>query len=250
MRAFLRSSGRLILGAAFIGFAAEYGLYVVKATVRPGPPWPLGSIPLNCMVGGVFLAVGLALLFKRFDSTVAIGFSALLLIYVSIVDLPILLRNVRAPAPWTSGFEVIALTGVCLFYSSRTSKQPAGSFQSLRFVHLCERLGLALFAFSLIVFGVQHLFYAHFVAALIPSWIPFQLFFAYFTGLAFLVSAISIALRKFLHAGAGLLGLMFLVWVMVLHLPRVAGALHNGDEWTSMFIALSMAGGAMFIAGG
>jgi len=107
-----------------------------------------------------------------------------------------------------------------------------------------------LFAFSLIVFGAQHLMYARFVASLIPSWIPFHLFFAYLTGVAFLASAISIATRKFVDAGAGLLCLMFLLWVLLLHLPRVAGALHNGDEWTSMLIALSMAGGAMFIADG
>jgi hypothetical protein len=109
MRFFLRPAGRQILGVAFIGFAAEYALYVINATLKPGPPWPLGRIPLDCLVGGVFLAVGLALLFKRFDSTFAIGFSAVLLIYVSLVDLPVLLRDVHAPSPWTSGFEVIAL---------------------------------------------------------------------------------------------------------------------------------------------
>jgi hypothetical protein len=111
MQVFFKPAGRLVLAAGFIGFGAEYGLYVINATLKPGPPWPLGGVPIDCLVGGVFLAVGLSLVLKRFDSTMALGFSALLLIYATIVDLPVLLRNVHAPNPWTSDFEVITLAG-------------------------------------------------------------------------------------------------------------------------------------------
>jgi hypothetical protein len=41
---------------------------------------------------------------------------------------------------------------------------------------------------------------------------------------------------------------MFLLWVFLLHLPRVAAAPHNGNEWTSLFVALAMSGGALLIA--
>ena len=49
--------------------------------------------------------------------------------------------------------------------------------------------------------------------------------------------------------GAVLLGVMFLLWVVVLHAPRVLGSLHNGDEWSSAFVALAMSGGSFMIAG-
>jgi hypothetical protein len=48
---------------------------------------------------------------------------------------------------------------------------------------------------------------------------------------------------------ATLSGLMFFLWVISLHLPRVAAAVHNGDEWTSAFVALAMCGGSWVLAG-
>jgi hypothetical protein len=41
---------------------------------------------------------------------------------------------------------------------------------------------------------------------------------------------------------------MFLLWVVVLHAPRVAASPHNGDEWSSLFVALALGGGALILA--
>jgi hypothetical protein len=41
---------------------------------------------------------------------------------------------------------------------------------------------------------------------------------------------------------------MFFLWVVILHAPRVYASLHNGDEWSSLFVALAMAGASFFIA--
>ena len=110
-------------------------------------------------------------------------------------------------------------------------------------------LGRFLFAISLAVFGIQHFLYARFIATLIQSWMPAHLFWAYFVGVAFVASALAIAARKYGRLAAALLGLMFFLWVISLHLPRVAAAPHNGNEWTSMIVALAMCGGAWIVAG-
>jgi hypothetical protein len=43
--------------------------------------------------------------------------------------------------------------------------------------------------------------------------------------------------------------LALFLWVVTLHAPRVAAALHNGNEWISLFVALAMSGGAFLVAG-
>jgi hypothetical protein len=48
--------------------------------------------------------------------------------------------------------------------------------------------------------------------------------------------------------GAALLGLMFLLWTVLLHAPRVFAHIHNEDELTSLFIALAMSGGSFIVA--
>jgi uncharacterized membrane protein len=110
-------------------------------------------------------------------------------------------------------------------------------------------LGRFLFALPLLVFGIQHFMYARYVATLVPSWIPGHLFWAYFVGVAFIATTLAIATQTKARLSATWLGIMFLLWVLVLHLPRVAAAPHNGDEWTSAFVALAMSGGAFLVAG-
>ena len=100
------------------------------------------------------------------------------------------------------------------------------------------------------VVGVQHLIYAHFVATLVPGWIPGHLFWAYFVGVAFFAAALAIASGVQRRLAGMLLGAMFFLWVLIVHLPRIIGAVHNGNEWTSGLLALAMSGGALIVAGG
>ncbi len=105
----------------------------------------------------------------------------------------------------------------------------------------------AVFGATMIVFGVAHFQVPAFIASLIPHWMPARLFLAWFTGLAMAAAGISITIRWRLRLFSNLLGLMFLVWVVTLHAPRVVADLHNGDEWNSAFIALAMCGACWFI---
>src|SRR5882757_8045288 len=91
--------------------------------------------------------------------------------------------------------------------------------------------------------------YARFVATLVPAWIPTRLFLAYFTGMAFVAAAISIATKRMLGLATMLLGTMFFLFVVLLHIPRVAGAIRNGNEVTSLFVAVAMCGLSFVLAG-
>jgi uncharacterized membrane protein len=101
----------------------------------------------------------------------------------------------------------------------------------------------------LVVVGVQHFMYARFVATLVPAWIPWRLFWAYFVGTAFLAAAISVVSRVMGSLAALLLGIMFVLFFVTVHVPRVIAAPNGGNEWTSAFVALAMAGTAFVIAG-
>jgi uncharacterized membrane protein len=106
-----------------------------------------------------------------------------------------------------------------------------------------------LFASLLVVVGVQHFMYAQFVATLVQSWMPWHLFWAYFVGVAFFATALALVTGKPTRLATAILGLMFFLFVITLHLPRVAAASHNGNEWTSMFVALGMCGTSWILTG-
>jgi uncharacterized membrane protein len=113
------------------------------------------------------------------------------------------------------------------------------------------RLGVVLFAITIISFGADHFIYAKEASDYIPSWVPIHLFWMYFCGLALLASGIAILLNIKSRLAAALLGAMILIWVIILHIPKALAAplAENGGEVVSAFLALAYCGIAFVIAG-
>jgi len=111
-----------------------------------------------------------------------------------------------------------------------------------------QTVGRIFVAVSLIIFGAQHFIYGGFVATLVPAFMPGRLFWAYFVGVAFVAAAIGILTRMLARPAATMLGVMFFLFVLLLHIPRIIGNSSNGNEWTSGFVALAMCGGAWILA--
>jgi len=106
------------------------------------------------------------------------------------------------------------------------------------------------FAIPLAVFGALHLSSANFVMALVPPYMPWRLFWAYFVGLALLAASLSIATKIQLHWSGLLFGIMMCVFVAMVHIPRVAANPKDRFDWVIVFREMSFAGGAWILAGG
>jgi uncharacterized membrane protein len=105
-----------------------------------------------------------------------------------------------------------------------------------------KRTARIVIGISMIFFGIYHFEILKVIASLVPSWIPGAFFWAWFTGLALIAVGLSIITRWQMRLGTALLGLMFLLWVVVLHGPTVAASPHNQDELSSLLIALAFCG--------
>jgi uncharacterized membrane protein YphA (DoxX/SURF4 family) len=77
---------------------------------------------------------------------------------------------------------------------------------------------------------------------------PAHLFLAYFTGTALIAAGVAIAVHIFSRLASILLGLMFFLWVVTLHTPRVIASPHNTDELVSLFVALAFSGASFLLA--
>lgn len=104
------------------------------------------------------------------------------------------------------------------------------------------------FAVSLLGFGILHYMYADFIATLIPAWMPAHLFLDYIVLFGFLATVVSIIINIQTQLATFLLGTMFLIWVVTLHLPRSIATASIAAEWSSLFIALAMSGIGFLIA--
>jgi len=110
-------------------------------------------------------------------------------------------------------------------------------------------LGCVFIAVPLAVFATEHFRGARFIQNMVPSWMPGHLFWAYFVGCALLAAATSLTVTKFVRLSSTLLGLMFFLFVCMIHIPHALA--HPGDRfaWAVALRDLSFAGGAWALAG-
>jgi uncharacterized membrane protein len=89
-----------------------------------------------------------------------------------------------------------------------------------------------MFGVPWIVFGVQHYMYADFVRTLMPAYMPWRLFWAYFTGTAMLVAGLSFVARWQVRPAAFLLGCLMLLYLLIVHPPILWREPEVGQHWT------------------
>src|SRR5215469_10584117 len=75
-------------------------------------------------------------------------------------------------------------------------------------------------------FGTDHFVEHTSIARIVPAWMPAHLFWVYFVGVA-LAAALSIAANKYVKLSATLLGLMFFLFVLLMHIPTLAAHPRN-----------------------
>jgi len=105
------------------------------------------------------------------------------------------------------------------------------------------------FAIPLAVFGALHISAVDFVLPLVPSYMPWRLFWAYFVGFALLAASLSIATKIQVRWSGLLFGIMIFLFVAMLMIP---GALANPRDrfgWTLVIRESSFAGGGWILAG-
>lgn len=243
--------GRPVYALAIAALGIETLVCANRATHALGPryevipviPW-LPAIPwLVYAFGGILVLCGVGLLSRRTIGTCAMALGGLLFLCAVVLDVPKYAVDPGDMSLRTTVFETLSLA--CL----------AWLLPGLHAIPLwLERGSRYLLALSLIVFGADHFLAVAFIAGLIPAWIPWRAFWVVFFGAAFVAAGLSVGLDRLRRPGAGLLGLMFAIWVFTLHLPRVLGlygipgAPTNPDEWSSLLIAAALWGGLWALA--
>ena len=104
------------------------------------------------------------------------------------------------------------------------------------------------FAIPLAVFGAEHLSSQQSLLALVPSYMPWRMFWVYFVGFALIGASLSIATKRQAGWSGALFGAMMFLFVAMLHLP---GAVTAGGRipWTIVVREMSFGGAGWVLAG-
>lgn len=107
-------------------------------------------------------------------------------------------------------------------------------------------LGRWLFAIPFAVFGLIHFMDTTQMADRIPSYLPVPVFWVYLAGGGLIAAATAMLLGKYDKLAAIILAIELLLFVTLLHLPRVIGS--DQSVLAEMMKDLSLSGAAMLYA--
>jgi uncharacterized membrane protein YphA (DoxX/SURF4 family) len=246
--------GRLFIGVSLLAFGVQHFLYSgFIGDLGLVPDWAPAHLFWAWLAGAILLLAGLSVLtgiYARLATTL-LGCVFLLSAFLRFTThIPGMLHNIGDRGVF---FELLACCAGSWMLARSFS--PPGSGSGPGFLPVSDALTARLatparwlFGIALVVFGSLHLQAPGWIAGLIPHWIPFHLFFALFTGSALVAAGLAIAAQVWTRLSAALLALMLFSWVLIVHAPRIAHALHNGDEWNSGYVCLTMAGFALITA--
>lgn len=249
----LSNIGRIFYGIAMaaMGFLTIYFKDFPYMLIPPNHSWMNDHIISIYISGALLLLAGACIVFGWKARPISLLLGAVLLVIFCFYFVPyqfMVSPNYMHFGDWENAFKELALSSGAFVIAACFPKNNEGPF--IRSLGKLIPLGAIAFALTIISFGINHFLYAVEAADYIPSWVPGKMFWIYFAGLALIASGIAIISKIKLRLGAGLLGTMIFIWVIILHIPKAIATptAYNGGEVSSAFLALAYCGIAFVIA--
>ncbi len=108
--------------------------------------------------------------------------------------------------------------------------------------------GPVFYAAPMAAFGTEHFTLTEAIASIVPAWIPWHTFWAYFVGACFIAAGFSLVTRIQTRLAASLLALTFFLFVVLMDIPGWAQDPRNRFAPTLALRELSFSGGALALA--
>lgn len=225
--------GRYVFGLAAIWFgvcALVFRDFSIWQQIRP-----LGNLPhpeyLLYVVAIVEIAAGVAILFQR---TARSGALALAIVYFffALLWLPLWIAKPQAYVSLGNFFEQFSMvSGALILYGPKTA-----------------RIGYYGFALSVVSFMLVQAIYLQATADFIPAWIPFHMFWAVITTVAFALAALALFTNRMSLLAARLTTLMIAGFGVLIWFPAPFAAPHSLTSWAGIAENFGICGAAWIVA--
>lgn len=149
---------------------------------------------------------------------------------------------IPGPVIWSYsiGGAVFAIGLACTFLR--------GAWRKARGFDKLILLGPPFYAAPLAAFGAEHFTLTAAIASIVPSWIPWHTFWAYFVGACFIAAGLSLATEIQTRAAATLLALTFFLFVVLMDAPAWAQDPRDRFATALMLRELAFSGGPLALA--
>lgn len=239
----LLTIGRITLGVGALALGAlglVFGDFALQW--QPVPESVPGRMLFAYATAIVLAALGAGLLIERVRGLSATMLSVVFFIWAFVLQTPRVLAAPGNVLSWLGFCEITAVASGTLALAAALSNHRAFA----RWGALAARF---MFGACLPVFGFSHFVSIPFTSNMIPAWIPFRVFWAWFTGAGHLAAGVSILSGVLARLSSLMLAIMVSGFVLLLHIPRIIADPMSRVEWTMTAMATVITGAAWCIAG-
>jgi len=244
----IASTGHLVFSIAMIGLG-------IVGLLHPEfvPVWN----PIRASIAGrgvflylgplISLACGMGLLVPRVAAVATRLLLTTLLFWLLVFRLPNFLLASPFEACWSVFPLAVMLAAAWVLY---VWFAPDWDRQHLSFVSGKNGLRIArvLYGFSLIFFGSAHFIDMKDTLSLIPNWLPWHAFWAYFTGGAFIAAGIAVLAGHVARLAAFLSALQIGLFLLLVWVPIVVAGSKVPFQWSETILNAALLAAAWVVA--
>ena len=238
-------------GLGRVLFAASFAMLGALTIGLPGfaAAWPL--VPkavawhdvLTALSGALLLAGGIGLLTPRTARPASLVLAAFLLLEL-LLKAGHVVAHPLIEVRWEDMSQnLIYLAGAWTIFSTLPDR--GGELAAFGRV----RAGQILFALALPAIGLSHMLYLNLTAPLIPSWLPFHVPLAYFTGAAYIAASAAMLSGVLARLAATLTAVMVSLFTLIVWIPIVTAAPANRFDLSEICVSAAISGAAWAVAG-
>ena len=205
-----------------------------------------GVLPYACAV--VALACGLGLLWPRSASIAARVLLAWLIAWTLLFKgRYILLAPLQEGVYQTNGENAVIIAGAWVLFARFATdwdRRQIGFATGDKGV----RIARVLYGLALIAFGLSHIFYLQLTAPLIPTWLLWPVFWAYFTATTYLAAGAAVLTGVFARLAATLAAVQMGSFILLVWLPIVVAGKMTDFNWGEIPVNFALVAGGWVVS--